>query len=617
MEDLLQGENYNNNDNNNDDGKYNNDNTYYNHNKNRTAALERFHEALDRYASNANNIYPNKYHLVEMNPSIARLPRSYLDRWMNTMPGIFRNGDGDGDSDGNGANKQQAPPPRLPLYIATYRVTHQNNCFADDHSFQIKHGGDYDAFQKREKYRYRRHTDFVGLALLDEHLDVVADIVVTVGNGIFEKKYEDFRIHNLRSGGDEQEQLYLSTTHLIVPIRLSLILPKSTTNGAGGDGDGDTNDYTNDGYNNHENFKEIPPAFPSSQQQQQQLSFRVWHRKETSCIAIFKQGYRNPKNILYFDEYGATNTNANSGTTSATTGSLFFPNKNPNVVYPVNLKQPCPKEMEYRNPSYFAGSADAKATAVVGKNGDGNIPVPYPDASFKTIEDKLFPSLPFFWGDRGSACCTRVERHKIPIRNELKTSSAMIAHLEAIRNGNGNTNSSSNDNNNNNNHLLVAIVHPKTKPRAPSSVGGHTYFSRFIAFLPHEPYTIVARSGKFCLGFPEPKEMIQTTTTTAEQGKQQQHFMGTPLYYDYFRESTPFTFGEQPINCPTIHFVLGMTDKAKPYSANANENADGTTNDGDSTDSDSDSDSVIISYSIQDCLSRFIEVKKSDIIDMF
>ena len=126
---------------------------------------------------------------------------------------------------------------------------------------------------------------------------------------------------------------------------------------------------------------------------------------------------------------------------------------------------------------------------------------------------------------------------------------------------------------------LLGISHPKTPYPGkflPSNVVPNTYFSRFYAFQDQPPYTVVARTGKFCLGYP------------AKDDNSQQH----PLWdltasnrtHDYLMFG-----GTHMRTCPRIHFVLGMVDKYN------------------------DDDKIVVSYGVGDCLSRFVELDKADI----
>ena len=207
-------------------------------------------------------------------------------------------------------------------------------------------------------------------------------------------------------------------------------------------------------------------------------------------------------------------------------------------------------------------------------------------------------------GQRGSGCCTRIQKNQIPTAVATTTTTTKT------------TPSSHNNNNNNNNNddddvdddtLLVAIVHVKIKPGIVKKGGQkYTYLSSFIAFLPREPYTVVARSGFFCLGYPSQEEMM---------GTNQDVLIDSQEYHNYFRQARPLQMKYVTLaNCPRIHFVMGMIDKVKTTTDHHHhhKNPQQTSN-GNGT----ESDSVIISYGVDDCLSRFVEVKKVDIIDMF
>jgi len=109
----------------------------------------------------------------------------------------------------------------------------------------------------------------------------------------------------------------------------------------------------------------------------------------------------------------------------------------------------------------------------------------------------------------------------------------------------------------------------------PNGVVKNTYLSRIFAFNENSPYDIVVRSGKFCLGFSEEPES------------------GHPLWnLPRWSNESKMIFSREVINCPRIHFVTGMTEK------------------------DDDESKIIIAYGVMDCLSRFVEVDKSEIVEM-
>lgn len=246
------------------------------------------------------------------------------------------------------------------------------------------------------------------------------------------------------------------------------------------------------------------------------------------------------KNFLYF----------NKDPKSDTAKVLFYPRFNPNDVRDVYLSADCDQ-----NTRHGASSSPGKVQ---------------PIDSFETIEKLKYPNEydKLFMADRGSACCVSVKKNQI--RPILETNSTL---------NDGKDESSSDD-------LLVAMVHPKTLfpgKKLPPGVIKNTYLSRFIAFLPEPPYTIVARSGIFCLGYPSPD--------LDGQGNPSNH--DGPLTFVKFGK---MKFANETYRCPRIHFVMGMVDKVKQ--------------------ADSEPDSVILSYGVGDCLSRFVEIRKSEIVRM-
>ncbi len=470
--------------------------------------------AFVQYASNPNNTFPQKYHLAEINPSIARLPQKYLtnDEWLRAF-----------DPSGNQSHN-------IPLYVSTYRITIQHNCIiglqGGEGTFggenHIKFNFDYGNWRKTKP-----KNEFIGFALLNSELEIVAEIAVDcISTQIFKRNYEDFRVFNLRGGDGKSEQLYLTSEEAIVPIEL--VLPDSQS----------TNEIK--GYK-----KLLPPSmFDPYSSNQEEPKFTVWHRDQTSCSEW------KGKNFLYFDEMTAiSKENSTSADAHFETKLLYWPSKNPNIVHSVDLNEGCKKW----NKNYFDSSTE-------------QIP-PQPKASFQTMEGEL-PNQNkvekfLFTGDRGSACCIRVPRDQIPIS-------------ESIADYVKNSTKYSEDNT-----LLVGLVHMKTQAAAQSQLGvtRNTYLSRFIAFLPHEPYTIVARTGKFCLGFPEEEDSSKS-----------------PEYPLFLKERRLWFKTEVLESCPRIHFPMSIIDKHT---------------------NDKEQDSVIISYGVQDCYSRFVEVKKSDIVQMF
>jgi hypothetical protein len=121
--------------------------------------------------------------------------------------------------------------------------------------------------------------------------------------------------------------------------------------------------------------------------------------------------------------------------------------------------------------------------------------------------------------------------------------------------------------------LLVGISHKKLFRIDKNSKVKFTHSSythNFYAFEQTPPYRVVARSGAFCLGF------------SSEEENEENH-------YSLLTRSRPLIMGEKE-NCPQITFVSGMTETS------------------------GDDSKVILSYGINDCVPRFVEIDKSEIV---
>jgi len=382
--------------------------------------------------------------------------------------------------------------------------------------------------------------NYLGISLMDVELSVLVDTTVDLkciqnyqdSRRLSFPDYNDFRVFNLG------EQLFISSMEFISPIRLSL--PEFFT----------TRNQADEHPQIPKNFVEIPPAFnasdPASGEHTMNNSpLRVWARTYSSCPVGASDNPKHPKrrgthkNLLYF---GGNITSAKV---------LFYPRHNPNDIRNVNLKKPCNLRMRQAEEQM-----------------DNVVPAPnQPLASFETIEAIKYPNHTLgdlFMADRRSACCTRVKSK---------------SNRRAIR---------SPPQNDNDDELLVAMVHPKTiypGKRLPTGVIPNMYLSKFIAFLPKEPFAIVARSGMFCLGNPR--------HGTDEPTK-------NPLQY---AKLIPLRFANETYDCPRIHFATGMVDTPRPNTRESNN-------------TDDEKDSVIIAYGVSDCLSRFVKIPKTEIIRM-
>lgn len=105
------------------------------------------------------------------------------------------------------------------------------------------------------------------------------------------------------------------------------------------------------------------------------------------------------------------------------------------------------------------------------------------------------------------------------------------------------------------------------------------YLSRWYAFSATPPFAMVAQSGLFCLGQPDTQEhpLVQTTLW------KKMVLGGDGLNNDESSSSLV-------LECPRIHFVSGIAEK------------------------DNDPSKVLVAYGVNDCVSRFIEIEKEDIV---
>jgi hypothetical protein len=147
-------------------------------------------------------------------------------------------------------------------------------------------------------------------------------------------------------------------------------------------------------------------------------------------------------------------------------------------------------------------------------------------------------------GDRGGACCATI------VDNQGRKLLLGVSHNKIVH------------------HRFTAdFLSQKGIPK-------NTYFSSFYAMQPSSPYNVVARTGRFCLGFPSHEEMQAS---------------GHP-----YRQlaAFPAVIGGITYKCPRIHYVTGIVDKVD------------------------DPSKLIVSYGINDCFSRFVVVEKADVVRM-
>jgi hypothetical protein len=430
------------------------------------------------YFSHSENVWPQKVHLFEMNPSIARLPTRY--------------------------QRGLAVRDEVPVYLATYRVTHLHNCFGHG-AYERMLGGSW-ANLKSIK------SDHLGLALLRSDLSVLVDAVVSFRNSSAVKgilpNAQDYRVFNLH------EELYVTSVDRIAPIYMSMFDTSDNRDTSRGQ------DVTKE-EQPPSHFLRVPPAFAEDDSRNGPI-LQLWIRDFASCpYTGSAEGGRkrsSSKNLLYFVD-GRNQTMVE-----------HYPSTNPNDVRTIELNAKCSPhkivKSDFDHPN---------------RTSDGGIP----PASFPTIDEFHFPvserKFPIFTADRGSACCTSFVD---PTTGK---------------------------------DVFVGVVHPKTMfpgRNLPQGVIRNTYLSRFYAFETEAPYRIVARSGMFCLGYVDAeveKGLQQSTSPLISVKMDRMHFAG-----EFF-------------DCPRLHFVTGMVDKV------------------------GDDSRVILSYGVNDCFSRFVEIEKSEI----
>ena len=168
-----------------------------------------------------------------------------------------------------------------------------------------------------------------------------------------------------------------------------------------------------------------------------------------------------------------------------------------------------------------------------------------PKASFRSFDEAYFhqhgKAYPFM-EERGSACCI-----SLPDQRDVERKSSQ---------------------------LLVGISHTKvpfsvSKYLPNASFTSRQYTSRLYAFEPVPPYRVVARSGGFCLGFPDHDEGLDNPNL-------------------WLVRNHSYTVG-RPLNCPYITFVMSIVDAVD------------------------DPSMAIITYGMNDCASRMIKVLKTDL----
>ena len=173
-----------------------------------------------------------------------------------------------------------------------------------------------------------------------------------------------------------------------------------------------------------------------------------------------------------------------------------------------------------------------------------------PDDSYVT--DETFLRRPYLLGrEKGTACCTKLEKR---FYQDFVTDPEILKH----------------------DYLLMGIGHRRTfrKVKNEDNTEGKEkfdYLSRLYAFVPEAPFDLVANSGMFCFGFPEDEEAEHVAYANATK-----HFNKMEIYNKVYP-------------CPTVQLATGMTEKV------------------------GDDDRIIVSYGVNDCVPRMVELHKQDL----
>ena len=226
----------------------------------------------------------------------------------------------------------------------------------------------------------------------------------------------------------------------------------------------------------------------------------------------------------------------------------------PHVVQQVNLQQPCHIARETGDGST---STELQTFSDAGSS--------HSQPSWHTMEEVMFPNMEpsetILTRGRGGACCISI--------HHPQTGEQLLVGIE---------------------HLKIPKLGKRSGKRLPvlrrvdggtTAVAPNQYLSRWYAFQQTQPFQIVAQSGLFCLGYPGPLE--QSTHPLVKTTIWKKMIFGGDGKVDTGNYSLS-------LECPRIHFVSGISEKA------------------------GDPSKVIVSYGINDCFSRLIELEKASIV---
>jgi len=177
-----------------------------------------------------------------------------------------------------------------------------------------------------------------------------------------------------------------------------------------------------------------------------------------------------------------------------------------------------------------------------------------PHSSYGTRDELYFARQRIqdypYSGEHGSGCCVHAE---VP------------PHWNRTTGGGGGARK----------NLLLGVSHARSRfsfgHEKRFGVGELQYSSRFYAMEAVAPYRVVARTGRFCFGFPEASEASSNPYSNMSRAK--------------------LLIGEE-YDCPMIHFVGSMIHVA------------------------GDPSQLIVAYGVNDCLPRIVVIEKGEVLRM-
>lgn len=367
-------------------------------------------------------------------------------------------------------------------YLASFRLSTLQTCAPQTYQSSAK---------------VKKHMNFLGLAVLDDQLQIIRDLIVDVNEHFGSTHFEDFRL-----------QILKGTTYVVHGRNLLPIEVSTRSKGRGHI----SNIFGDDG---------------------------LYVKSLTDDVIQIRRVAPNFKNTHIFES------------ADSKLYLEFWP-EGPRKV----------KEV------FFRGDVD-----VVAGNQIDSSELPRP--SFASHASLLGYTPYAMSRPRGSACCLKVLRSD-------------YADLLPAAGQNENLLSSE--------YILVGISHSKSGKYGTGANGQYLYLSRIYAFLPTKPFSLVARSGFFCLG-----DGIMADYDASQVADPHMIFQIEPsnrlslespyLAYRFDAEKLRKVKHYHYDACPRVHFISGMVES--------------TTN----------SSQVVLSYGINDCVPRFAVVEKRSILE--